>query len=126
MYDTPKVYFYSRLQLGDNIHINDQVFIHAAGGVKIGKNGVLSHGVSLLSTGLDISCWKDRNVYEDIHKDLPIIIGDNVWLGTNVTVCPGVSIASNCVVAAGAVVAKDLNEENCLYGGIPAKKIREL
>ena len=52
-------------------------------------------------------------------------IGNDVWIGGNVTILPGVTIGNNVVVAAGAVVTKDL-EDNALYGGVPARKIKDI
>ena len=126
LYEIPKVYFKERLNLGTKVHINDCVFINAVGGVTIGNYAVLSHGVTIVSTGLDTALWVRRAVEEDNHIAKPIIIGDNVWVGANVTICAGVTVAKNSIIAAGAVVSKDLLEEGCLYGGIPAKKIKEL
>ena len=68
-----------------------------------------------------------------IHSDLvlqqlhpaPIHIGKNVWIGANATVTPGVSIGDNAVIAAGAVVNRDI-PANVIAGGVPAKVIREL
>lgn len=126
LYEVPRVYFKNRVKLGSHVHINDNVFLHAAGGITVGDDCVLSHGVSLISTGLKTEGWANRDRKADIHVDKPIVIGENVWLGANVTVCAGVTVAPNCIIAAGAVVAKDLTEENCLYGGVPAKKIKSL
>ena len=55
----------------------------------------------------------------------PVRIGNNVWIGGNVTILPGITIGNNVVVAAGAVVTKDI-PDNSLVGGIPAKLIKEL
>lgn len=55
----------------------------------------------------------------------PIEIGDGVWIGADVTILPGVHIASGCVIGAGAVVTKDTTP-NGLYAGNPAKRIRDL
>ena len=126
LYEVPKVYFKNRLEIGKNVHFNDNVFINAVGGVYLGNNDVLSHGVTIISTGLDTREWIGRDKDEDNHINKPIKIGDNVWICANVTICPGVTIARDSIVAAGAVVTKDLKEERCLYGGIPAKKIKEL
>ena len=126
LYEVPRVYFKNRLTLGDKVHINDNVFINAVGGVTIGNYDVISHGVTIVSTGLDTTKWLDRIEDEDNHIDKPIIIGDNVWIGANVTICAGLTIAPNTIIAAGAVVNKSLTEENCIYGGVPAKKIKEL
>lgn len=126
LYEIPRIYYKDRLKLGKKIHINDAVFINAVGGVEIGDYCVLSHGVSIISTKNDLNKWCSRVEDEEIHLDEEIKIGNNVWLCANVTVCCGTKIASNCVIAAGAVVTSDLLETNCLYGGIPAKKLKEL
>lgn len=55
----------------------------------------------------------------------PIRIGNRAWIGANATILPGVTIGENAVVAAGAVVTKDV-PDNCLVGGVPAKIIREI
>jgi maltose O-acetyltransferase len=55
----------------------------------------------------------------------PVSIGAGTWLGTRVTVLPGVRVAPGCVVAAGAIVAAD-TEPNGLYAGVPARRIRDL
>ena len=96
-------------------------------GVKIGNNVTLSYGTAILTAGLDVGNYVNnaKKQYRD-HVLLPVEIGDGTWIAANVTVLPGVKIADCCVVAAGAVVSKDLNEPNCLYGGVPAKFIRKL
>lgn len=54
-----------------------------------------------------------------------MIIGDDVWIGGNVTILPGVNIGNNVIVAAGAVVTKDV-PDNCVVGGVPAKILKPL
>lgn len=66
---------------------------------------------------------KHRNI--GFEKALPIHVGNNCWFGANVTVMPGVTIGNGCVVAAGAVVTKDI-PDNCLAAGVPARVIREI
>lgn len=126
LYETPRVYYEDRLKLGKNIHINDNVFIHAVGGVEIGDYSVLSHGVSIISTKNDIDKWVFRKEDEEIHINERVIIGKNVWLCANVTVCSGVTIGDNIVVAAGSVVTSDLLDSSSLYGGIPCRKIKDI
>jgi maltose O-acetyltransferase len=53
----------------------------------------------------------------------PVTIGNDVWIGGNVTILPGITIGNNVVVAAGAVVTKDI-PDNTLVGGVPARKIK--
>ncbi|WP_133013586.1 DapH/DapD/GlmU-related protein [Clostridium cuniculi] len=56
-------------------------------------------------------------------KPSPVIIGENVWIGANVTVVPGVTIGNNAIIVAGAVVTKDV-DSNTVVGGVPAKLIK--
>ena len=55
----------------------------------------------------------------------PIVLGRNVWVGSNSTILAGVTIGDNAVVAAGAVVTKDV-PDNVIVGGVPAKVIRHI
>lgn len=62
---------------------------------------------------------------QGVQRALPITIGDHCWLGGNVTVCPGVTIGEGSVVAAGAVVTRDVPPRT-LVVGVPAKVVRDL
>jgi acetyltransferase-like isoleucine patch superfamily enzyme len=55
----------------------------------------------------------------------PVVIGDDVWIGANAVILPGVTIGRHCVVAAGAVVTKDV-PDNTVVGGVPAKVLKTL
>ena len=55
----------------------------------------------------------------------PVVIGDDVWIGANAVILPGVTIGRHCVVAAGAVVTKDI-PDNTLVGGVPAKIMKRI
>lgn len=55
----------------------------------------------------------------------PVTIGNDVWIGGNVTILPGVTVGNNVVIAAGTVVTKDV-PDNCVIGGVPAKKIKDI
>lgn len=63
--------------------------------------------------------------YEDsaLRKDLPVVIGNDVWIGANVVILPGVHIGNGAVIAAGAVVSHDV-EPYAIVGGVPAKLIK--
>ncbi|MGO9754007.1 MAG: DapH/DapD/GlmU-related protein [Solirubrobacteraceae bacterium] len=55
----------------------------------------------------------------------PIVIGDGCWIGARATILAGVTIGAGCVVGAGAVVVAD-TQPNCVYAGVPARRLREL
>ena len=62
---------------------------------------------------------------EHIAICIPVRIGNDVWIGGNATILPGVTIGNNVVIAAGAVVTKDV-PDNTLIGGVPAKVIKTI
>ncbi|MBE0376693.1 hypothetical protein PPRY_a2636 [Pseudoalteromonas prydzensis ACAM 620] len=61
---------------------------------------------------------------EQPHKQLPITIGNDVWIGANVTILKGVTIASGAIVGAGSVVTKDI-AENSIVVGNPARTVKQ-
>ena len=105
--------------LGDHVSINDYVYINGAGGVIIGDNVALSAGCKIISTKLDSSCFVDKRKY--INEK--IVIGNNVQIGANAVVLPGVTICDNVIVGAGAIVTKSIKKEG-VYIGTPAICLR--
>jgi acetyltransferase-like isoleucine patch superfamily enzyme len=107
-------------KIGNNAFINfDCVFLDL-GGITIEENVLIAPKVSLLSEGHPTSI-------EDRHSLIPkpILIKKNAWIGANATILPGVTIGENSVVAAGAVVSKDV-PNNTIVGGIPAKILKTI
>ncbi|MEG1620097.1 MAG: acyltransferase, partial [Eubacterium sp.] len=105
-----KVYFYGKpnlstepwcITLGDNVHItnNVQFLTHDGGTLILRKNE------------------------PDLEITKPIVVGNDVYIGVNSVILPGVKIGNNCIIAAGAVVTKDI-PDNSVYGGIPARFIK--
>lgn len=74
--------------------------------------------IATLNHGLDL---ETRNT----TYPSPVVIGKNVWIGSNATILPGVTIGDNSVVAAGAVVTKDV-PENIVVAGVPAKFMKKI
>lgn len=107
------------LRVGNNVVINEGVYINSRTNVIIGNNAHISSFVKI-NTG-----FLTKTIDNRVHEALPVIIGNNVWLGTGVIVNPGVIIGDNCIVGAGAVVTRDL-PKNTLCVGVPAKPIKEL
>jgi acetyltransferase-like isoleucine patch superfamily enzyme len=107
-------------QIGKNVFVNfDCVFLDL-GGITIEDNVLIAPKVSLLTEGHPTSI-------EDRHSLVPqpIHIKKNAWIGANATILPGVTIGENSIVAAGAVVSKDV-ADNSIVGGIPAKFIKNI
>ena len=109
---------------GKNTVISENVFINAGcqfqdqGGIIIGEGTLIGHNVVLATLNHDLNPERRQ-----ICIPAPIKIGKNVWIGSNSTILPGVSIGDNAVIAAGAVVTKDV-AANTVVGGIPAKFIK--
>ncbi len=90
--------------------------------ITIGDDVQIGPNVQLLTPTHPVEPGTRRDKWESAE---PITIGDNVWLGGGVIVCPGVSIGDNTVVGAGAVVTKDL-PANVIAVGNPARVVRTL
>ncbi len=90
--------------------------------VTFGDNVFVGPGCGFYTAGHPLDAER-RNVGLEYAK--PITVGDNVWIGGNCTILPGVTIGEGSVVAAGAVVAKDVPPRT-VVGGIPAKVIKKI
>ncbi|WP_455498748.1 acyltransferase [Coprobacter sp.] len=111
---------------GKNIKIGKEVFINACchfqdhGGITIGDGCQIGHNVVFATLNHGLASEDRRTTYP-----APIVLGRNVWIGSNSTILQGVTIGDNAVVAAGAVVTKDV-DPYAIVGGIPAKVIRKI
>lgn len=112
----------SNIFAGDNFLTNYNVTILDIAPVYIGDHVMIGPHTLITTVGHPLSPMGRRN-HLGIAK--PVTIGNDVWLGGNVTILPGVKIGNNVVVAAGAVVTKDI-PDNCVVGGVPAKKIKDI
>lgn len=108
--------------IGNNFTGNYNLTILDIMEVRIGNNVMIGPN-SLISTVNHPLTPLGRRKHLGIGK--PVHIGNDVWLGGNVTILPGVTIGNNVVVAAGAVVTKDI-PDNSLVAGVPAKLIRTI
>ncbi len=112
----------SHIEVGKNFYANYNCTIIDVGKVKIGDNCMLAPNVAIYTAGHPI--FPDtRNSTFEYGKE--VTIGDNVWIGGNSVVCPGVSIGNNVVIGAGSVVVKDISD-NVIAAGNPCKVIRKI
>jgi acetyltransferase-like isoleucine patch superfamily enzyme len=113
-----------RIIIGDDCRINSRVYINARSGVTLGNDVTLSYGVKIITTGYDIDHWMKTS--EKIHfTDKPVNIGHHCWIGAGATILPGVNIKGEYViVAADAVVTKDILEDKVVVAGNPARIIK--
>lgn len=116
--------FYS--DFGKNIRMGKRVFINSGchfqdqGGITIGDDVLIGHNVVLATLNHGMAPAHRR----DMHPS-PIVIGNNVWIGSNATILPGVSIGENSIIAAGAVVTKSVPKD-VIAGGTPARILKKL
>jgi acetyltransferase-like isoleucine patch superfamily enzyme len=108
------------LRIGAQVFFNSGVKIQDQGGVTIEDGVLLGHNVVIASLNHSPNPKCRGNLLPS-----PVHIGKNVWIGANATICPGVCIGNGAIIAAGAVVTENV-PENTVYGGVPAKKIKNL
>ena len=108
--------------IGDNTRIG--IHCTVIGPVTIGSHVNLAQGITVTALNHNFSDPSLR-IDEQGVSTKAVVIGDDVWIGANAVILPGVTIGSHVVVAAGAVVTKDV-PANALVGGVPAKIIKQL
>lgn len=108
------------ITIGKNVFINFDCTFLALGGITIEDDVLIGPKVSLITENHPLNPEERKGL---IGK--PIHIKKNAWIGANVTILSGVTIGENAVVAAGALVSKDV-PDNTIVGGIPAKFIKNV
>jgi len=111
------------VQIGNGTHNGDHSIIDCAANLTIGKEDAIGPNCVLYThdhnyTSESAAAWKGPLICKDI------MIEDGAWVGSGVTILPGVTIGKRAVIAAGAVVTKDV-PAHTIWGGIPAKQIGE-
>lgn len=113
---------YENLRVEENCYIGKKVFIDMVEPVIIRKDAVVSAGVTIL-THQDVGERMLNQYFE--RKTGSVVLDEGCWIGANAIILNGVRVGKCAVVAAGAVVTRDV-EDYTLVGGVPAKEIRKL
>mgnify|MGYP001773623724 FL=1 len=124
LYVTPpfQVDYGRHVEIGNNFYANMDCIFLDVNKIKIGNNVMVGPRVSFYTAGHPI----DPQIrIEELEFGLPITVEDNVWIGGSATILPGVTIGKNSIIAAGAVVTKDV-AANTIVGGNPAQLIRAI
>ena len=108
-----------RLSIGQGSIIGDNVILDARNNLRIGKHVNLSSNVSIYTEQHD---YRDPMFLYDNKRNKAVEINDRAWIGSNVTILPGVNIGEGAVCCAGCVVTKDVAPYD-VVAGIPAHKI---
>lgn len=112
--------------IGENTSISSYTTIFATYGVKIGRNCLISSNCGISSYNhISDSNDRIRDVEEDRKFSKPVIIGDNVWVGMNACILPGVTIGNNAIIGSGSVVTKDV-PANEIWAGNPARCLKKI
>jgi acetyltransferase-like isoleucine patch superfamily enzyme len=109
--------------IGKNCRIYTEHFGSEPWLIRIGDHCTVTSGVRFVTH--DGSCWVFREEHPGLQDFAPIIVEDNCFIGVNAIILPGTRIGPNSVVAAGAVVARDV-PPNTVAGGVPARPIQAL
>jgi len=109
------------IRVGRNVFINQACMLNDIGGIEIGDDVMIGPRVSLLTTGHPLDPGRRRRQI----VAAPIAIERNVWLGAGATVLQGVTVGTDAVVAAGAIVTRDVPPRT-LVAGVPARVLREI
>ena len=110
------------IEVGKNFFANYNCTILDVAKVTIGDNCQMAPNVAIYTAGHPVHPQTRNTAYE---YGISVTIGDNVWLGGNTVICPGVHIGSNTVIGAGSVVTKDIPDW-CIAAGNPCKVIRTI
>lgn len=108
------------IRIGKHVFINQACIFMDRGGITIEENTKIGPRVNLITENHGL-----KPSERHILTSRPIFIGRNVWIGAAATVLPGVTIGENSVVAAGAIVSRDV-PPNTIVAGVPAKIIKEI
>lgn len=112
----------SNIEVGENFFANYNFTVLDVGKVTIGNNAQIAPNVSIYTAGHPVHPDSRNSGYE---YGIDIFIGDNVWIGGNTCILPGVHIGNNVVIGAGSVVTKDI-PDNVIAAGNPCRVIREI
>jgi len=111
--------FGNRVKFGKGVFLNHSAILSASGGIEFEDGSMAAPGLRIATIN------HDMNERHAIYTYGKVTVKKNAWLGMNVTICPGVTIGEYAVVAAGAVVTKDV-PDYAVVGGAPAKVIKYL
>lgn len=120
--------FSPKINIGEGSRIGDFCHLTAINGIELGKCVLLGRFVLITDNSHGATSFDDMQIDPSIRKIVskgPVVIGNNVWIGDKCTILPGVRIGDGAIVAANAVVTKDV-PSYCVVAGKPAKVVKEI
>ena len=110
------------IEVGENFFANYNFVVLDVGKVRIGENVQIAPNVSIYTAGHPVHPQSRNSGYE---YGIDITIGNNVWIGGNACIMPGVTIGDNAVIGAGSIVTKDI-PDNVIAAGNPCRVLRKI
>lgn len=127
IYGKPAIFHPEKIHIGNNVTINNGAQISPRADVFIGNNVTMSRGAQITAGTLDTSNWAAGNYMERKHTQGEVHLAEGTWLCVNSIVLPGVTISGRgVIVAAGAVVTKDIKDDFVVVAGVPARIVKHL
>lgn len=109
-------------EIGNDCYFNHHLSIGDGGKIKIGNNVIVGPHVGIYTAQHPLDSEKRKEGWQTVQD---ITIGNNIWIGANVTILSGVTIGDNVVIGAGSVVTKSIPDNTLAYG-VPCKVIRKI
>lgn len=110
----------ANLKIGKGVFINSGVMFTDLGGIELADNVLVGPNATIISVNHPLDPQRRHEV-----EMKPVLVEENAWLGANSTILPSVKVGKNAVVAAGAVVTKDV-PANTVVAGVPARVIKKI
>lgn len=121
IYEGVSIWFPQNIEIGSNVTLNEFVYLNGFGGLTIGNNVRMGLRTTIITSDHEFED-KERLVKDGAIKVAPVIIGNDVFTGCNVTILKGVTIGDGAIIGAGSIVTKDLPAYS-ISAGSPAKVI---
>lgn len=115
----------AKIVLEDDVVLSVGCTIHGHSGVRLGRGTVVGPRTVFVSGNHGTIGVRQNHRFAPIVRNLPIDIGENVWIGANVTILPGVTIGNNCIIGANSLVTESVPPD-VVCAGSPARVLREI
>lgn len=116
--------FSENIEIGDNVYIGPESYIFAQGGISIGSGTILGPRVTILTNNHHYDGEDLESVpYDGKNILAKVTIGENVWIGANTSIVPGITVGEGAIIAMGSVVTRNV-PKYAVAGGNPAEVIK--